>query len=29
MKTNIYLEIKKLSIVRSTNDKVVWPVIDI
>lgn len=29
MKTNIYLEIKKLSIVSSTNDKVVWPVIDI
>ena len=29
MKTNIYLEIKKLSIVRSTNDKAVWPVIDI
>ena len=29
MKTNIYLEIKKLSIVRSTSDKVVWPVIDI
>lgn len=29
MKTNIYLEINKLSIVRSANDKVVWPVIDI
>ena len=29
MKTNIYLEIKKLSIVSSANDKVVWPVIDI